>query len=90
MKYTVVWKPSVRDRLAEIWVGAPDRQAVTAAANHIEQLLQEDAANQGEARASAEERILVELPLAVVYEVLEQDRRVQVLAIRHVPRRPAR
>jgi hypothetical protein len=87
MKYTVVWKPSVRDRLAETWIDAPDRRAVSDAAHRIDQLLQEDPADRGESRDEGT-RILVELPLAVVYEIVEDDRLVQVLAIRHVPTRP--
>jgi len=87
MKYTVIWKPSVRDRLADIWISAPDRRAVSDAAHRIDRLLQQDPADRGESRGGAT-RILVELPLAVVYEILEDDRLVQVLAIRHVPTRP--
>jgi len=87
MKYTVVWKPSVRDRLAEMWIDAPDRRAVSDAAHRIDQLLQEGPADRGESRDEGT-RILVELPLAVVYEIAEDDRLVQVLAIRHVPTRP--
>ncbi len=87
MRYTVTWKPSVKQRLAEIWVTAPDRNAVTAAADSIDGLLRENPLDLGESR-SGNARILVLSPLAVVYEVLPEDRLVQVLSIRHVPVRP--
>ncbi len=87
MRYTVTWKPSVKQRLAEIWMTALDRSSITTAANTIDALLQVNPLDRGESR-SGRVRILIELPLAVVYEVREDDRLVQVLSIRHVPARP--
>ncbi len=84
MKYTVTWKPSVKGRLADIWMTAPDRSAVTAAANSIDRLLRVDPLGRGESRSDTA-RILIVLPLAVVYEVDQDDRLVQVLSVRHVP-----
>lgn len=84
MKYTVTWKPSVKGRLADIWMTAPDRRAVTEAANSIDGLLRADPLGRGESR-SGTTRILIVLPLAVVYEVDQDDRLVQVLSVRHVP-----
>jgi plasmid stabilization system protein ParE len=84
MKYTVTWKPSVKERLADIWMTAPDRSAVTAAANSVDSLLRVDPLDRGESRGGIT-RVLVVLPLAVVYEVNEDDRQVQVLSVRHVP-----
>ncbi len=39
MTYTVVWLPVAQQVLAEIWLAATDRNAVTRASNHIDQLL---------------------------------------------------
>jgi len=84
MKYTVTWKPSVKERLAEIWMTAPDRKAVTTAADAVDGLLRDNPLQQGESR-SGDIRVLIVSPLAVVYEVRNEDRLVEVLAIRHVP-----
>ena len=84
MKHTVTWKPSVKQRLADIWITAPDRPAVTEAANAIDKSLRVDPLDQGESR-SGSVRILIVLPLAVVYDVREDDRLVEVLSVRHVP-----
>ena len=86
MKYTVTWKPAAKDRLAEIWMAAPDRRAVASAANTIDRSLGDDPLRRGESR-SGTCRILVVEPLAVVYDVHELDRLVKVLSIRHVPGR---
>lgn len=39
MKYTVTWKPRVKEELARIWMEATDRTAVTAAADAIDERL---------------------------------------------------
>jgi len=84
MRYTVTWKPSVEQRLADIWITAPDRRAVADAVNVIDKSLRFDPHNQGESRDSTT-RILIVLPLAVVYDVRTEDRLVEVLSVRHVP-----
>ena len=87
MKYTVTWKPSAKGRLADIWLSAEDRAAIASAADRIDRLLASDPMDAGESR-SGNDRILIASPLAVVFEVSELDCRVDVLAVRHVPRRP--
>ena len=42
MNYSVVWKPSAKDELADIWLGAVDRNAVTQAAHAIDVVLRLD------------------------------------------------
>jgi hypothetical protein len=84
MKYTVLWKPSVEADLASLWASAPDRSAVTAAANQIDVLLQTDPETRGESR-SGSDRILVVPPLAITLEVKEPDRVVWVLGVRRLP-----
>ena len=80
MNYAVAYKPSAEQELARLWTVAADRNAVTAAANRIDVLLGTDPHNQGESRADGT-RILFERPLAVRFEVSEQDRYVDVLQV---------
>jgi plasmid stabilization system protein ParE len=87
MKYTVVWKPSARQRLADVWIAAHDRGAVTSAADVIDRVLRDDPSEEGESRGGAA-RILIVPPLAVVYDVREEDRLVEVLSVRALPGQP--
>ena len=86
MRYTVTWKPSLKQQLADIWLHADDRKAVTEAAHTIDKLLQVAPLDQGESRSGAL-RIIIVRPLAALYEVLKDDRRVDVLAIRDISKR---
>ena len=86
MKYTVIWKPSARQRLADVWIVADDRRAVASAADAIDRVLRDDPLEQGESRGGSA-RILIVLPLAVVYDVREDDRLVEILTVRAVPGR---
>ena len=88
MRFTVVWKPSLKQRLADIWLNAADREAVTTAAHRIDTILRLTPRGQGESR-SGNTRILIVSPLAVTYEVFNDDRRVEVLAIREITKRPS-
>ena len=81
MKYTVVWTSAAEADLATIWTDADDRTAVTEAANAIDASLQEDPRNQGESR-HAGVRVVFSLPLAVEFEIAEQDLSVYVLSVR--------
>jgi hypothetical protein len=83
MKFTVTYKPSAELELAEAWIKAPDRKAVTAAANRIDHLLRTDPRRQGEAREE-NIRILFERPLAVQFKIQDEDRLVEVLKVRWV------
>ena len=86
MTYTVVWRPSAEQTLAEIWTSAADRQMVTDAANAIDTLLRAEPLDVGESRA-ANTRILTVLPLSVYYDLHEDDRLVAVWAVWRVPKR---
>jgi plasmid stabilization system protein ParE len=83
MKYRVVWRRIARDQLALIWTTAPDRAAVTEAANAIDALLERNPSNCGESR-EGNQRILIERPLVVVFAVDEQQKKVVVLSVRLV------
>jgi hypothetical protein len=80
VKYTVLWKPVAESCLSELWTIGPDRQAVADAANFIDIVLKNDADKQGEAR-DATRRVLLVPPIAVLYKVEEQDRKVFVLDV---------
>jgi hypothetical protein len=80
MKYTVVWKPSAETMLAHLWNTAADRNAVAQAADTIDALLGRDPLREGESRADTM-RVLFAPPLAVHYEVLEDDCLVRVVKV---------
>ena len=86
MKYTVVYRPSAQNRLAELWTEGPDRQAITRAADEIDRRLGNDPQLQGESRTETTRIVFVE-PLAILFEVSEADRMVYVLKIWRVGRR---
>lgn len=81
MKFTLIWKQSAEDQLTEIWLSSDDRDSVTAATLEVDRLLSRDPDLQGESR-SANERILVELPLIVTFEVNVDDRKVTIINVR--------
>ncbi len=80
MNLTVVWQPTAEATLADLWNNAPDRAAVTRAANTIDALLKRDPLGVGESRTD-NLRVLFVPPLAVDYEVLEDDCLVRVLKV---------
>jgi hypothetical protein len=82
----VIWQPWAEERLAQIWTAAPDRQAVTAVANALDDRLQRDAESVGESRTGLT-RVVIELPLVVYFDVHEEDRLVYVLTVRYATRR---
>jgi hypothetical protein len=84
MIWTGTYKPSAEQELARLWNGAPDRGAVTAAANQIDALLKTDPLTCGESRSEAT-RILLVPPLAVLFETSEDDCIVEVLQVWRIP-----
>jgi len=79
-RYTVVWHALAQDELADIWLGATDRNAITAAANTIDTTLAIDPSAQG-ASVSSRSRELTSGPLHVLFRVIESDRIVQVFSV---------
>ena len=73
MTFTVVWRPEAERKLAALWTDAPDRQAVTDAADAIDLLLRTAPLDVGESRV-VNIRILTVFPLSVYYDVHEEDR----------------
>lgn len=80
MNYNVDWSPDAERELADVWLNSPDRGAVTKAAAVIDQLLERDPENQGESRLKGR-RILFAAPLAVIYRLHADERKVIVLHI---------
>jgi hypothetical protein len=76
-RYTVVWLRSEEDRLAEIWLNSQNRAEVSAASHTIDAELAADAGRKGMSVAD-NVRLLVVPPLAVIFEVLEDDLLVRV------------
>jgi hypothetical protein len=80
--FTVRWKRSALNELADLWVKADSavRQSITAASQGIDQQLKDDPENQGESR-SGDLRIFFLAPLGITYEVDNQTSTVYVLHV---------
>ncbi len=83
IRYTVVWHREGRDELAKIWIDARDRNAISAAADVIDEELLTDALTKG-AELSEGLRALLAPPLRVLFAVREEDRLVEVLCVRRL------
>ncbi len=77
MSYMLTWKPPAEQALAQIWLNAPDRAEITVASHKIETTLRRDPLHAGESRREGF-RVLIVPPLAVYFDVEEDDRRVFV------------
>jgi hypothetical protein len=89
--FRVVWRRRlVEHELAEFVLAAMGRQegaaSITRAMNEIDRLLATAPQTHGESREDYE-RILIVPPLAVDYEVYEDDRVVYVLRARYLPQK---
>ena len=82
MKWTVVWVDNSENELADIWLQAEDRNAITAASHRIEQELQHHADQKGEDFYG--DRILQDGPLAVVYELRPDDLLVRIMQVMRI------
>ena len=82
MVYTVLYREQARDELALLWLNADSqlRAAITAASAVLETALRKNPHTIGESR-TATQRIAFEPPLAVLFDIREEDRQVVVLHI---------
>jgi hypothetical protein len=82
MVYTVLYREQARDELALLWLNADSklRAAITAASAVLETALRTNPHAIGESR-TATQRMAFEPPLAILFDVREQDRQVIVLHI---------
>ena len=77
MKWTVVSVGNADDELTEIWLRAENQKAITEAAERIENVLRSNPDTRGQDFYG--DRIYQDGPLAVVYQVLPDDRMVKIL-----------
>ena len=82
MNWTVHWVKHAENRLAELWLYAPDRKAITRAANCIDQRLATNPETAGV--PWHKRRVLFEALLAVTFTVDRQAGRVDVLEVERV------
>jgi hypothetical protein len=80
VNFMVEWRPDAQQDLAAIWLAAPDRNAITAAAHAIDQTLAVDPDTVGRAVFDTV-RQYNHPPLAVEFEVIHADMRVWVLTV---------
>jgi hypothetical protein len=80
MTYAVIWKQRALDELAEIWLASNDREQISSVANQIDRWLRNDPESKGESRP-ASRRMVVVSPLAFVVEILNEDRRVEIVSV---------
>lgn len=86
MKWTVVYRPSAQGQLADVWLRAHDPQAVAEAADEIDRILAINPLEVGESRGGME-RIIIETPLTVLYQVFPEDALVEVFSVFYWRRR---
>jgi len=76
MRYTVIWTPDALDQLADVWLRATNRNAVTRAAYQIDQILRDDPDSKGVDFYG--DRLLVVTPLQVIFVTRPDDRLAEV------------
>jgi hypothetical protein len=80
MKWTVIYRSSAQDHLADAWLNSPDPQSVADAADAIDRDLAINPLDVGESRGS-DSRIIIRDPLSVMYDVYPDDALVEVFAV---------
>jgi len=80
MKWTVIYRPSAQDQLADIWLSAPDPQAVAEAAGAIDRILASNPLDASESRGG-NSRTIIQRPLTVLYDVYQDDALAEVFAV---------
>jgi hypothetical protein len=80
MKWTVVWTKDAEDELAALWIAALDQGTLTAAADVIEAHLRRNPYANSESRVERA-RVMIESPLAVAYDLSDDDCMVTVWAV---------
>ena len=92
MNWTVIWLDGPLNQLAKFvanaW-GTPAADAITQAMARVDLALERDAPNAGESR-TGRRRVVIELPITVVFEVHEEQRAAVVTLALYTPRRSQR
>ena len=88
MTFDVEWDPAAEAELTRIWIAADAllRGTITKSTRALDRLLEKDPVNQGESRPN-DRRIMFDLPLGIVYEVIPANKLVRVLFVWQVRRR---
>lgn len=81
MPYAVTWHPAAVQELTATWLDADDRNAISQAANAIDEALAKNPQGKGEEFYG--DRLFVVAPLAVTFTINDGDRTVQVLQVWH-------
>jgi hypothetical protein len=79
-RFTVVWHDDAQNLLAEEWLNAPDRIAVTSATHAIDLELASDAQTKG-ILVEGDLRELIVSPLRVWFSISEPDRLVKIVHV---------
>lgn len=80
-RYTVVWSDAAQDQLAQFWIDAVNRTAITQAAHSIDRELSSDPESKGQS-VSEDLRSFDAPPLRALFTVAEQSQSVQVIMVR--------
>jgi hypothetical protein len=80
MSFRVKWRRKAKQALAAVWLTAPDRNEVTAAAHRIEVILRRDPLGIGESRGG-DFRIVFDQPISLLYQVDPVRREVRIITV---------
>jgi len=80
IRYTVLWRKEVVDKLAVLWASYYDRPGLAEAADQIDAALIADAHQQGNL-FKVDQRAISRGPITVIFRVDEGDRKVIVEGI---------
>lgn len=81
MTYAVIWDLDAEQELADLWLAATDHDAVNFAAHRIDQVLAIHPLQFGQPRGSSVRRYATVGPLGVLFEIIEDDKKVLVHGI---------
>lgn len=82
-QYTVIWVPSARRRLTELWNDNPAiRQEIANSADELDISLARDPHELG-IPTEGVGRLVVRPPLMVLYRVEEEDQQVRIIYVKH-------
>jgi len=82
--YRVSWKRAALRQWAALYASSSNSEALAAATQAVEFLLQLNPASLGESRDEGR-RLVIEPPLAAWFKVYESTRQVKVLTVRMLP-----
>jgi len=82
--YTVLWRQTATDQLAEIWMSSSQRTELAQVVEAIDTVLSTSPLGDLSQELAEGLRTITVLPLRVIYAVQEQDRIVDVATVRCV------